>query len=790
MHWDAMMERAAALAAAGEPEPLAVLYREWREAGSDPALAYLGHYNFGVHLMTVGDSPGARAAFEEAIRLHPDCYPAYINLGTVLAGMGEREAAVARWLEMTERLSGVTSETINYKNTALKQMGRVLKWEGAERALRGCLELDPRQPDALVHWLSWRQEQWKWPVIAPFPGCDHAHLLRGFSPIALQGYSDDPMLLLAHARHYFQESVGQAGRHFLDAHAALRRAPAARPRVGYLSSDLRYHAVGFLTVEVFELHDRERFEIFVYDCGPPPEDPIRLRVRAAAEHWLDVAAWSDEALAERIVADGIELLIDLNGYTQHARTRMLTMRPAPVIVNWLGFAGSMASPCHDYLIADPFVIPPEHEIFYSEKVLRLPCYQPNNRHRGMSGHLPTRRDLGLPEGVMVYGCFNGVRKITSQTWEPWSRILSLVPESVLWLLEENDWAKRRVRELAAAQGIDPARIHFAPMVPNHEHLARYPLMDLMLDTFPYGAHTTASDGLWMGVPVVTRPGLAFASRVCGSLLTAAGLPELVCASEEEYVARAVELGTHPERLTALRERLRATRDGSVLFDTPALVHHLEGLFDQMVAAWRADAVPRPDPANLDHYLEIGCDLDREGVRFLTLAALREGYQERLRARDRLAMIRDDSRLWNQAARASHRPDLQLMVRRLDEADDQDGLRAFLAEPGHDPMEMIYSIAELLPRLRLRSAFPLAVKVADAGYWNPVVAVALAAGGLLFGNPGEERRGVDAWRARIAEVPEPARTRILLDIVVPVRDFLMRSEAGRAHPERTAALFGM
>ncbi|NJL72548.1 MAG: hypothetical protein HC888_13765 [Candidatus Competibacteraceae bacterium] len=260
--------------------------------------------------------------------------------------------------------------------------------------------------------------------------------------------------------------------------------------------------------------------------------------------------------------------MDLNGHTMGSRQRVLAMRPAPVQVNWLGFPGSAGSPFHHYIIADDFIIPPDHEHYYSERVLRLPCYQANQRHRAVTTQAPSRSEAGLPEDGIVYCSFNSIHKATLFTWRRWLEILGRVPGSVLWLLATTDEAKTNVRSLAAENGIDPARLIFADRVANPVHMARLGLADLFLDSTPYGAHTTGSDALWAGVPVLTLSGRSFASRVCGSLVRSAGIPDLICTSPRDYVERAVELGRNRARCTEYRQILLACRDRSVLFDTP------------------------------------------------------------------------------------------------------------------------------------------------------------------------------------------------------------------------------
>ncbi len=649
-----LIAAAGRLATAGGAQAAANLYREWLACNPDAPLRYAIEFNLGVLLSGLNDADGACAAFAEAIRLNPDFLAPYINLGMVRERLGQTVDALGCWYEVANRLGHVNAETIGLRTAALKQLGRVLGTShldgNAEQVLRQSLELVPTQRDVVQHWLSLRQRQCEWPVVQPIQGLTRAQLAGGFSPLSLAAHTDDPLLQLAVAADYARHDVGRPSRHFATTHRnLLRRDRPARLRIGYLSSDLREHAIGHLMAELFALHDRAAVEVFAYYCGHAVDDPLHRHFRGSADHWVDISAMSDEHAAERIVADQIEILVDINGYTHSARSAVLAMRPAPVIVNWLGFPSTTGSPFHTYIIADDVIIPPGHEIFYSECVKRLPCYQPNNRARIVADDAGTRQAAGLPENGAVFCCFNAAHKITPFTWQRWMTILRGVPGSVLWLLEGVSTTNERLREHATAHGIAPERIVFARKFSNPFHLARYALADLFLDTSPYGAHTTGSDALWMGVPVLTIPGRAFASRVCASLVTAAGLPDLLCRDGEEYVARAVELGNDPAKLAPYRTRLREGRDRCTLFDTKMLVARLEALYHEMWQEAIDGRMPRPDLQNLDIYGEIGAEMDRDDVEIGAVPNYLELYSGQLAERDGFAAVPPDARLWRGAA---------------------------------------------------------------------------------------------------------------------------------------------
>jgi predicted O-linked N-acetylglucosamine transferase (SPINDLY family) len=418
-----------------------------------------------------------------------------------------------------------------------------------------------------------------------------------------------------------------------------------RLRIGYLSSDLRSHAVGFLTGEVFGLHDRARVQVHAYYCGPDLHDQTRERIAGSVDSWTTISALDDRQAAARMIDDEIDILVDLNGYTKDARPKLIALRPAPIIVNWLGFPGSAGSPHHHYIIADGYVIPPGDDCFYSERVLRLPCYQPNDRQRIVAAQRPTRAEAGLPDDATVFCCFNGSQKLTRATFRRLMSILRDVPESVLWMLAGNDDTNGRLQAAAEALGVPRDRLVFAPRRSNPDHLARYPLADLFLDTYPYGAHTTASDALWMGVPILTLSGRAFASRVCGSLATAAGLPELVCEDAGQFISLAIELGRDRARLMALRQRLEASRTDCTLFDTPRLVAHLEALYEQMWREYADGRLPVADLTNLETYAEIGCELDHEADEDRLERPPNGYYEHALRFRHAISPLPADGRLW-------------------------------------------------------------------------------------------------------------------------------------------------
>lgn len=365
-----------------------------------------------------------------------------------------------------------------------------------------------------------------------------------------------------------------------------------RIRVGYFSADLRNHAVGALTAELFETHDRSRFELTAFSLGPDVRDELRARIEPAFERFLSVGGQSDHEIAELARRLGMDIAIDLGGYTGDARPHIFALRAAPVQVSYLGYLGTMGGDFMDYLIADPVIVPPEERAHYAERIAYLPSYQVNDSKRVIAERTFSRAELGLPPTGFVFACFNASWKITPDVFATWMSILQAVPGSVLFLLANQPCVQRNLRERASAAGVAPDRLVFGGVLPFGEYLARYRVADLFLDTTPYNAGTTGSDALWAGLPVLTCPGRAFAARVAASLLTAVGLPELIAPDRAAYIRLAIELASQPERLAGLRRRLAANARSSALFDTRTFTRNLEALYERMYLGAQAGLPPQ------------------------------------------------------------------------------------------------------------------------------------------------------------------------------------------------------
>lgn len=607
------------------------------------------HINLGIVQRRQGRVDDALATLGRALQLAPGSAVALDNYAQALAAAGRhgeaRELFLAALAAEPQRLSAreglaTTCFALNRYGEALPHLREILRTEpgnrGAQQALANalfqCGELDEAHalaerssvddPDAVMPYSLLAQIH----IVRGRPEEGVAVLQRGFERTASPGLlgmlthqlrrlcdwerwgpawtqmsaevdrSADlgsPFNLLSEA------TTAQQQLDYTRRWAEARFAPYAgvqrpkqdrsqgreRLRVGYLSSDFHEHPAAYLLAEVFELHDRERFEIYAYSYGPDDGSAMRARLRAALEHFVDIAWEPDDIACERIRKDDLDILIDLHGYTVGDRLAIMARRPCAVQATWLGYPGTTGAPFIDYLIADPFVIPAGREAQYaSERVVRLPhCYQPNDGKRACAAPL-ARSDYGLPEDAFVFCCFNQAFKITPEIYACWMRLLHEVPGSVLWLVDENAGATRNLKRYASEHGVPENRLAFAPRIPLARHLARYRVADLALDTFPYTSHTTASDALWAGCPLVGLCGDTFASRVSGSILTQAGLADFITDNLADYQRLARELATTPARMAEARARVAAARGHAPLFDTLRFTRDLEALYLQLAQA--------------------------------------------------------------------------------------------------------------------------------------------------------------------------------------------------------------
>ena len=587
---------------------LGVAYRELRETNRaiecytqalqlkpDYAVAF---NNLGNALLVLGRPMDAVTFLKRAIELQPGFAEAYTNLGTALQDLNRFQEA-ADCLRASLQLKPDEADT-------LQSLGNIVGFGGntaeAIACYRQTLALKPDCASALGQLIHQLQHQCAWDELPSLTDrairtCDRELTHPSDSPMSPFAYLTMPVATSS------QEQQQCASRWATFSTRTTVRQPPRQPtsvqtdsriKVGYLSADFRAHPVAELIVELFESHDRSRFHVTGYSYGPDDGSAIRRRIASAFDSFVN---FSDQPLADsvqRITDDEIDILVDLTGFTQHARTQLLAARSAPIQVNYLGYPGTMGADFVDYILVDKFIVPADRQPFYNERLVHLPgCYQVNDSQRAISEPTPTRAEVGLPEEGLVFCSFNNNYKITPAVFEVWMELLQATPGSVLWLLESNRQAPVNLRREAEQRGIDPSRLVFAPRRPLPDHLSRHRLADLFLDTFPVNAHTTASDALWAGCPVLTLSGETFVTRVAGSLLNSLDLPELITFTLEDYKSRAMHLASHPQELATLRQRLQANRLTSPVFNIRQSTAAIEQAYESMHAIWRAGEGPRP-----------------------------------------------------------------------------------------------------------------------------------------------------------------------------------------------------
>jgi protein O-GlcNAc transferase len=528
----------------------------------------------------------ALASYDKAISLKPDYADAYNNRGGTLRGLKRLDEAVASY-DRAIALKPDLAAAYSNRGYALKELKRL---DEAFASYDKALSLDPGSPGLEGMRLHTKLQICDWSGF----DAECAHLTASVrnkkvstQPWVFTGISLSPDDQLQCARSWVAEKFPRSQKMIWQG----ERYRHDRIRIAYVSADFHQHATSYLMAGMFECHDKSKFEITAISIGPQDNSEMRQRLKHSFEAFTDAATLSDDKIASLIREREIDLLIDLKGFTQDARSEVFARRPAPVQVNYLGYPGTMGADYIDYIIADRTLVSGEDRKFYSEKIAALPnSYQANDRNRVISDKVFSRSDCGLPSQGFVFCCFNNNYKILPRMFDCWMRILKQVDGSVLWLLDDNASASRNLRAEAVARGLSPDRLVFAERMPLPEHLARHQLADLFLDTLPYNAHTTASDALWSGLPVLTCLGETFAGRVAASLLNAVGLPELVT-TRDAYEQTAIDLARYPEKLTAIKARLAANRLTTPLFDTTLFTGHIEAAYIAMYERHQAGLAP-------------------------------------------------------------------------------------------------------------------------------------------------------------------------------------------------------
>ena len=524
--------------------------------------------------------------YDKALNIKPDYAKSWCNKGVTLHGLERYNEAIAHYDKALSLKPDYEDGWLN-KGVTLQELKR---YDEAIAHFDKALSLDPDIDWALGDFLQAKMSICSWSGLAESMAILSRKVManeKAAQPFVLLALNDDALLhkrsseTYVQSKYPFNQSLGAISKH----------ARNQKIRVGYFSADFRNHAVSILTAELFELHNKNSFEIVAFSFGGDDEDPMRLRLRQAFNQFIDVSGLSDKEIAKLSRGLCIDIAVDLGGYTARCRTGIFSYRAAPIQLSYIGYLGTMGAEYYDYLLADRIAIPEKLQKNYSEKIAYIPSYQANDRTRSISNKKFTKAELGLPEKGFIFCCFNNSYKILPATFDCWVRILNAAEDSVLFLYAENQWVEENLKKEAKERGMADSRLVFGKRMPNDEYLSRYQACDLFLDTFPYNAGTTASDALWAGLPVLTLMGESFASRVAASLLSAIELPELITNTQEEYETLAIELAKNTQKLAEIKRKLAENRLTTPLFDTPLFTQNLESAYIKMMDRYQAGLQP-------------------------------------------------------------------------------------------------------------------------------------------------------------------------------------------------------
>ena len=539
--------------------------------------------NRGVVLYALKRYGEAIDAFDMVIKLNPNHFQAWFNKGASLKELQRPEEALIAYDKSIDLNANFSDVWVN-KAVILHELKR---FNESIESYQEALKLNPE-----IDWIEGDLLHTKMKVCS-WDGFDESLVAladkvrsgnKSITPFPLLSLIDDGLLhkecstIYAHSKFPFNSELGPL----------KRSTPKDKIRIGYFSGDFRNHAVSALTAQLFELHNKDRFEIIAFSYGPDDQSPMRDRLSKAFDQFLDVTSHSDMQIAQLARDLGIDIAIDLGGFTTDSRPGIFAYRAAPIQAGYIGYLGTLGSNYMDYLFADKTIIPHDAEQYYSEKIVYLPSYQVNDLNRQISEKIFSRESLGLPKDEFVFACFNNNYKILPATFNSWMNILKAVPKSVLYLYSDNPWSEANLKKEAEARGVMSDRIVFGGRIDADQYLARYRACDLFLDTAPYNAGTTASDALWAGLPVLTLIGQSFPSRVAASLLNAVELPELITSNAVEYEARAIELAMHPEKISAIKLKLVNHQLTTLLFDTPRFTESIESAYTKMYQDYQSN----------------------------------------------------------------------------------------------------------------------------------------------------------------------------------------------------------
>ena len=542
--------------------------------------------NLGAAFQELKRYDEAIAHYDKALSLNPNLVEVLTNKGVTLNDLKQYDEAIAHYDKALE-IKPDYAEGWSNKGITLNDLKR---YEEAIVCYENALIFNSDMDWALGHLIHSKMKICSWNLFQKDIqrlGDDIRLNKKSFPSFAALSLTDDPSLqkqsskIFANYKYPPNSALGLIS----------KRSKSEKIRIAYFSADFKSHPVSFLTAELFELHDKNQFEVIAFSFGIDDKSAMRLRLTNAFSQFLDVSNMSDLQIATLSREMGIDIAVDLGGYTANNRTGIFAYRAAPIQVSYIGYLGTLGAEYFDYLLADKVIIPEGSREFYSEKIAYLPCYQVNDRKRVIADKKFTRHELGLPEDGFIFCCLNNNYKILPDTFDGWVRILKAVEGSVLFLYAENQWVEGNLKKEAESRGLDSGRLIFGQHLPGDQYLARYRVCDLFLDTFPYNAGTTASDALWTGLPVLTMMGQSFASRVAASLLNAIELPELITNTQEEYEALAIDLALNPTKLTNIKNKLANNRFTTPLFDTPLFAQNLETAYIKMMERYQSDLEP-------------------------------------------------------------------------------------------------------------------------------------------------------------------------------------------------------
>jgi predicted O-linked N-acetylglucosamine transferase (SPINDLY family) len=531
----------------------------------------------GIDLLDARNYEEAELRFRDALNLVPENASVLINLSVAL--LEQDKPSESRGF--AERAISINGNSVDARFLVAECLAKEKRHEEAAQAFARLLEISPDASFVKGHMMRQKMLCCDWSRFsedATSIDKDTRNGKKSAEPYGYQAIARSPLDLKICAERYAAEYFPRRDT------KPWTQAPLTTDKIhiGYLSGEFRAQATSMLMAELFELHDKSRFRLFAFDNGWDDGSDHRRRINKAFDSVIDISRLSDSQAADIIRRNRIAILVNLNGYFGRARMGVFSHKPAPIQVNYLGFPGTLGADYIDYIIADAHVLPPEHKAFYVEKVVYLPdTYQPNDSKRPIAARTPSRTEAKLPATGFVFCCFNNAYKIVPEVFDVWMRLLSKIEGSVMWLFESNAEASQNLRLEAARRGVAPDRLVFAPLMALPDHLARHRLADLFLDTLPYNAHTTASDALWSGLPVLTRLGSTFPGRVAGSLLHALGMPELIAKSLEQYEELALKLAHDPASLGSIKAKLARNRSACPLFDTPRFARNIEAAYSAM-----------------------------------------------------------------------------------------------------------------------------------------------------------------------------------------------------------------